>query len=136
MLTQLLGLPHQQRRVGFRAALAAGSSCVVVPASSRFPPLLPGYLTAWEQRPHKNIFDSLFLNSFYVVNGIIFTTFFVCFLFFRIHNFKKPYNMTSLNRKKEKALIEKEDPQNMAVLTLLPKIDILRLTKRRHKMNC
>lgn len=44
--------------------------------------------------------------------------------------------MTTLNRKKEKALIEKEDPQNMAVLTLLPKIDILRLTKRRHKMNC
>lgn len=62
--------------------------------------------------------------------------FFVCFLFFRIHNFKKPYNMTALNRKKEKALIEKEDPQNMAILTLLPKIDILRLTKRRHKMNC
>lgn len=41
--------------------------------------------------------------------------------------------MTSLNRRKEKALIEKEDPQNTAVLTLLPKIDILRLTKRRHK---
>lgn len=49
--------------------------------------------------------------------------FFVCFLFFRIHNFKKPYNMTSLNRKR-KALIEKEDPQNMAILTLLPKIDL------------
>lgn len=31
--------------------------------------------------------------------------------------------MTSLNRKKE-VLIEKEDPQNMAVLTLLPKIDL------------
>lgn len=44
--------------------------------------------------------------------------------------------MTALNRKKEKSLIEKEDPQNMAVLTLLPKIDRLRLTKRRHKMNC
>lgn len=41
--------------------------------------------------------------------------------------------MTSLNRRKEKALIGKEDPQNTAVLTLLPKIDILRLTKRRHK---
>lgn len=55
---------------------------VVVPASSRFPPLLPGYLTAWEQLPHKNIFDSLFLNSFYVVNGIIFTTFFCLFFVF------------------------------------------------------
>lgn len=53
------------------------------------------------------------------------------FFFFRIHNFKKPYNITSFNRKK--ALIEKEDTQNMVVLTLLPKIDILRLTKRRHK---
>lgn len=40
--------------------------------------------------------------------------------------------MTSLNRKK-KALIEKEGAQNMAVLTLLPKIDRLRLTKRHHK---
>lgn len=134
---RLLGLSHQQRRVGVRVALAAGDSSVVVPASSRFPPDLPGYLTAWEQLPHKNIFDSLFLNSFYVVNGIIFTIFFcLIFLFFRIHNFKKPYNMTSLNRKKkkkEKALIEKEDPQNTAVLTLLQKIDILRLTKRRHK---
>ena len=51
--------------------------------------------------------------------------------FFRIHNSKKPYNITSFNRKK--ALIEKEDTQNIVVLTLLPKIDILRLTKRRHK---
>lgn len=51
----------------------------------------------------KIFFDSLFLNSFYVVNGIVFTT----LLFFRIHNFKKPYNITSFNRKK--ALIEKED---------------------------
>lgn len=51
--------------------------------------------------------------------------------FFRIHNFKKPYNITSFNRKK--ALIEKEDTRNMVVLTLLPKIDILRLTKRHHK---
>lgn len=51
--------------------------------------------------------------------------------FFRIHNCKKPYNITSFNRKK--ALIEKEDTQNIVVLTLLPKIDILRLTKRRHK---
>lgn len=57
--------------------------------------------------------------------------FFFFFFFFRIHNFKKPYNITSFNRKK--ALIEKEDTQNMVVLTLLPKIDILRLTKRRHK---
>lgn len=48
----------------------------------KVPPLLPGYLTAWEQRPHKNIFDSLFLNSFYVVNGIIFTTFFCLFFVF------------------------------------------------------
>lgn len=39
--------------------------------------------------------------------------------------------MTSFNRKK--ALIEKEDTQNMVILTLLPKIDILRLTKRHHK---
>ena len=53
------------------------------------------------------------------------------FFFFRIHNFKKPYNITSFNRKK--ALIEKEDTRNMVVLTLLPKIDILRLTKRHHK---
>lgn len=52
------------------------------------------------------------------------------FFFFRIHNFKKPYNITSFNRKK--ALIEKEDTRNMVVLTLLPKIDILRLTKRHH----
>lgn len=57
--------------------------------------------------------------------------FFFCFFFFRIHNFKKPYNMTSFNRKK--ALIEKADTQNTVVLTLLPKIDILRLTKRHHR---
>lgn len=79
---RLLGLSHQQRRVGVRVALAAGCSSVVVPASARFPPLLPGHLTAWGQLPHKNIFDSLFLNSFYVVNGIIFTTFFCLFFVF------------------------------------------------------
>lgn len=50
--------------------------------------------------------------------------------FFRSHNFKKPY-ITSFNRKK--ALIEKEDTRNMVILTLLPKIDILRLTKRHHQ---
>lgn len=52
------------------------------------------------------------------------------FFFFRSHNFKKPY-ITSFNRKK--ALIEKEDTRNMVILTLLPKIDILRLTKRHHQ---
>ena len=51
--------------------------------------------------------------------------------FFRILKCKKPYNINSFNRKK--ALIEKEETQNIVVLTLLPKIDILRLTKRRHK---
>lgn len=58
-----------------------------------------------------------FLISFYVVNGIVFTT---VFFFFRSHNFKKPY-ITSFNRKK--ALIEKEDTRNTVILTLLPKID-------------
>lgn len=48
----------------------------------KVPSLPPGHLTAWEQLPHKNIFDSPFLNSFYVVNGIIFTTFFCLFFVF------------------------------------------------------
>lgn len=75
----------------------------------------------------KICFDSLFLNSFYVVNGILFTAFFL-----RIHNFKKPYNITSFNRKK--ALIEK-DTQNIVVLILLPKIDILGLTETSQRKN-
>lgn len=53
--------------------------------------------------------------------------------FFRIHNFKKPYNITSFNRKK--ALIEKEDIENIVILTLLPKIDILKLTRDSTKKN-
>lgn len=103
---------------------ASATGWVLVPS----PPPSAERRTAWDRLPHKNIFDSLFLNSFYVVNGIVFTTF--LFFFFRSHNFKKPY-ITSFNRKK--ALIEKEDTRNMAILTLLPKIDILRLTKRHHR---
>lgn len=133
-LIQFLGLSHRQKELNSVLTFPGG---VVLAA---------GYPSAWEltwlsclplllpqsiQLPGTDSLTKIFLILSFLIVSMQLMELYLQRFFFRIHNFKKPYNITSFNRKK--ALIEKEDTQNTVVLTLLPKIDILRLTKRRHK---
>ena len=132
-LIQFLGLSHRQEELNSvltcpGVGLAAGCSSVSVTDSVTIPPLLHPQSI---KLPGTDSLTKIFLILSFLIVSMQLMELYLQHFFFRIHNCKKPYNITSFNRKK--ALIEKEDTQNIVVLTLLPKIDILRLTKRRHK---
>lgn len=80
---------------------------------------------------HKNRFVFLFLNSFYVVNGIVFTAFYYFFLFFffRISQFSKNLISPLSTTTKRKHLYRKRTRKKFVALALLPKIERIRVTK-------